>query len=390
MTAETAGADFNRFAGLKVPTKRAAYSDRTAWLMAIMAELAYVPFDQDGPNELLSLALDLARLGVKHGLVDLDDRSMVSDLVRAEIDSLLQGALDKIGSDEDAGNKLLQGLLAQGGFTLKGVLFDERTNTQGFVATKRAANLESGMAVVVFRGTQQKMDWWTNLNARTEDVPSRKAGSDVVVGRLHAGFNRAYLSVEHQIHELLKDDEDLPLYITGHSLGGALATIATWYLSGEKLSACYTFGAPRVGDSKLRDRYRTPIYRIVNGADPVPFVPPSEMTVTLIRNAIRAVSIVLPLGGYLERISGLLVNVQGYRHYGDSRYLTICKPTRDEKYPKLSVEPAISPLGRLARHLMRWREGAWSRGARLDKYHDMAVYRRKLRYWAEKRQDNVI
>ena len=39
--------DFKTLAAMKVPVKRAAYSDRTAWTMAILAELAYTPFDED-------------------------------------------------------------------------------------------------------------------------------------------------------------------------------------------------------------------------------------------------------------------------------------------------------------------------------------------------------
>ena len=40
----------------RVPVKRAAYSDRAAWLMAVLSELAYTPFDQDDDSSILSLA----------------------------------------------------------------------------------------------------------------------------------------------------------------------------------------------------------------------------------------------------------------------------------------------------------------------------------------------
>ena len=46
----------------RAPVKRAAYSDRTAWLMAVLSELAYMPFDQDDDSSILSLARELAEL----------------------------------------------------------------------------------------------------------------------------------------------------------------------------------------------------------------------------------------------------------------------------------------------------------------------------------------
>lgn len=236
----------------RAPVKRAAYSDRTAWLMAVLSELAYTRFDQDDDSSVLSLARDLAEL--RDG-----------DLVKR-----LQGLTAMLGAVRDAeprdDNALLREALGAGGFELKGVLFDAATDTQGYVAVRRSREGHPGMAVLAFRGTQQVTDWMTNLNAATTPVSS--SGGETL-GNVHRGFNEAFLSVHDQIDPLLEGDDELPLFITGHSLGGALATLATWYLKGDNLAACYTFGAPRVGDTGLMDRFRTPIYRIVNGVDPV-------------------------------------------------------------------------------------------------------------------------
>lgn len=64
---------------------------------------------------------------------------------------------------------------------------------------------------------------------------------------------------------------DLPLWITGHSLGGAMATLAALRVLCE---AVVTFGEPRVG--RQLDRALPPgrHTRYVNGNDPVPAVPP--------------------------------------------------------------------------------------------------------------------
>lgn len=92
-----------------------------------------------------------------------------------------------------------------------------------------------------------------NLDAAT--IPASSSGGETL-GPVHKGFNNAPLSVHTQIDELVEGDEDLPLFITGHSLGGALAMLATWYMKGDRLAACYTFGTLRVGDTGLGQQRR--------------------------------------------------------------------------------------------------------------------------------------
>ena len=61
MTVDTES-DFKDLAKMSVPVKRAAYSDRTAWTMAILSELVYVPFDEESKQPILALAKELAML----------------------------------------------------------------------------------------------------------------------------------------------------------------------------------------------------------------------------------------------------------------------------------------------------------------------------------------
>ena len=56
----------------------------------------------------------------------------------------------------------------------------------------------------------------------------------------------------------------LGFYITGHSLGGALAQIASAALSRDNLAACYTFGSPRVGTAGFDEQVKCPHYRVIN------------------------------------------------------------------------------------------------------------------------------
>ena len=70
-------------------------------------------------------------------------------------------------------------------------------------------------------------------------------------GKIHSGFNEAFSQVSVEIQTILNKEEykNKPLFITGHSLGGALAVIAAKKLTHKGgMAACYTFGSPRVGD----------------------------------------------------------------------------------------------------------------------------------------------
>ncbi len=369
MNKDAAG-DLQRIQNLAPPLKRAAYSDRTAWLMAVLSELAYMRFDQDDDNAVLSLARDLA---------DITNQEEIAKRLRS------LAAVLRAGDPAATNNDALRSALAAGDFTLKGVLFDTGTDTQGYVAVRRTDD-DLGMAVVAFRGTQQIRDWMTNLDAATTPLRSDNPENMELLANVHEGFNKALLSVYDQIEQHLEGDHDLPLYVTGHSLGGALATLATWYLSGEKLAACYTFGAPRSGDDGLTDRFRTPIYRIVNGADPVPFVPPSGGIIDVIKATLRlAGTLVHPL----DKLADRLVAIQNYRHYGYQRYLSICQQGPKGDFPGLHNEFGVSSFERIWRLALRVIQGHFTLGLRIDKYHSIDLYRAKLRAYAIRRQQKM-
>ena len=169
-------------------------------------------------------------------------------------------------------NRLLRAVLAAGGFELVGALSDTGTDTQGFVAVRRAGD-EMDMAVVSFRGTANVQDWMTNLRYSLTPVDFPQAEGREPTGKVHQGFLDAFRSVRGQVDRYLPWAEGLPIFITGHSLGGALATLGAANLSSLGLAACYTFGAPRVGDKGFCSSLRIPVYRVVNPLDPVPLVP---------------------------------------------------------------------------------------------------------------------
>jgi hypothetical protein len=152
---------------------------------------------------------------------------------------------------------------------------DQRPGTQGLILFHRQT------AFVIFRSTERKFsDWMTNLNVRKKPSPCGK-------GNIHAGFLDAFNAVVPEKGEALSTFEEVvdqllsmkAVWITGHSLGGALAAVATSCLlqTGIIVAGLYTFGAPRVGDPEYRDymnqRLTYKYWRFMHKQDLVPDIP---------------------------------------------------------------------------------------------------------------------
>ncbi len=119
-------------------------------------------------------------------------------------------------------------------------------------------------AALVFRGTERKpTDLISDLNLSVPHL-----GSGVIV---HRGFEHALEIVWSDIEKALKDVH-VPLFMTGHSLGAALATLAA---ARHKPQAVYTFGSPLVGNQAfVQTMQGVQIHRVVDDNDGVTFVPP--------------------------------------------------------------------------------------------------------------------
>lgn len=280
---------------LSPPIKRAAYSDRTAWLMVVMSQLAYLLFENS--TDLLKKALSEADF----------------ELIKP--------------------------------FNCNG--------TQAFLAKRESDK----MAILAFRGTQKEdpQDIVTDLKANFYQ--------DENGAKIHDGFYRAFQCVENEIKSVCKDLKEYSLYVTGHSLGGAIALIATRALNSDNLAACYTFGSPKVGNEEFDDDIKPPIYRIVNAYDIVPFSPPTY---------IFEIMYVLPW----KKIKDFAYKFLGYDHHGDMRYLTHCK----DSFEGLKVIANYNEILRLL--------GLWSHRKDSVKHHAIDAYCEKLGYWAKKRLES--
>ncbi|MGH1405142.1 MAG: lipase family protein [Rhodomicrobiaceae bacterium] len=139
-------------------------------------------------------------------------------------------------------------------------------STQLFVAQKE------NIILIAFRGTQSNLeDWLGNMDIRTVSK---------TYGNVHKGFEDHYANIKQQLETILSNSNaaNKSIWLTGHSLGGAIATIAAAELmSSYAISGIYTFGQPRVGFEGLRTfmetNYADNFFRFVNQDDPITLLP---------------------------------------------------------------------------------------------------------------------
>ena len=165
-------------------------------------------------------------------------------------------------------------------WTLNALLFAPLTSrlpllsVEGFVATRDNA------CVLALPGTEPTSlpEWIRNLRVHPDERG------------IHEGFAAAADAVLPDVIAMLAPGgaaADRPLYISGHSLGGAVAVVlaerlvAKGVLTAERIAGVYTFGMPRAGNAAFAETYRQRglddrTFRFVYGVDLVPQVPPPD------------------------------------------------------------------------------------------------------------------
>jgi esterase/lipase len=179
------------------------------------------------------------------------------------------------------------------------------TDTQGFIASN------SKQIVISIRGTSSFQDWLIDLDIMHAKNPFGP-------GYVHQGFLEAFNSIKDIIDDYYKNNgKDKEIIITGHSLGGAVATLIAAYLRSQKNCQkvmLYTFGSPRVGNKDFAAQFSTgfsfPYFRIVNNNDIVTKIPLPDMD-------LKTETVSAPQGGQVE-IPIVLFNsaADPYAHFG--------------------------------------------------------------------------
>jgi predicted lipase len=180
------------------------------------------------------------------------------------------------------------------------LLYGAKTDTFGYVAYDKTHN----QVIVSFRGSVSLANWIENIKFWKADKPF----DNVTDAKVATGFYESYATVAaatqqavrvyvltllslplfmfvsmlltHANNSALSANPSATLVITGHSLGGALASLAAFDLkqiTGITSKEVYTFGSPRVGDSGFASAYQQRVnttWRMTNHKDIVPHLPP--------------------------------------------------------------------------------------------------------------------
>ncbi|PHQ34369.1 lipase family protein [Rhodopirellula bahusiensis] len=181
--------------------------------------------------------------------------------VRWDLTAYLALLSEQVYSDDD---ETLDFLIRGMGFT-KWVAIKNETMAAHVVSG-------DGLAVVIFRGTNftEIPDWYKNLTVAFETTNQ---------GKFHSGFSDAYRKVQSEVRQFISDEQPSKLWITGHSLGGAMAVACgvDVKLNTKTPATMVTFGQPRFADEKgakwIDQQFDGHYARFVHGVDIVPSVP---------------------------------------------------------------------------------------------------------------------
>ena len=143
----------------------------------------------------------------------------------------------------------------------------------GFVALDNTNKL----IVISFRGSRSVRNWITNLVFPTTET------TICADCKASTGFWKSWLEAEDGVRTAVTAAQaahpDYKVVATGHSLGGALATLAAGALRANGTNVdLYTYGSPKVGNGEfatfLSDTSKGASYRVTHRDDPVPRLPP--------------------------------------------------------------------------------------------------------------------
>ncbi len=205
-------------------------------------------------------------------------------------------------------------------------------DTQAFVASSPTD------IIVAFRGTEpfNPIDWATDRQVEQADISQFGflAGMKQPGAKIHEGIGNAFVAAWPKVKDAVTKCDDpsgVPkrLWITGHSLGGALATLAAAAFKiteGREVTAVYTFGQPRVGNEafaqEFNDALKARFLRVVNDQDLIARLPPWEGVPQEKWTPLKTPTV--PLFGPLPPLSLPGVSVERYQHVGMLKWLDKC------------------------------------------------------------------
>lgn len=146
-------------------------------------------------------------------------------------------------------------------------IYIERDGAQAFMFQN------STDRVIACRGTEPNE--WNDIKADANALTDLAE----TVGRVHRGFKREVDDIWPSLEEHLAQPDERALWVTGHSLGGAMAQIVAGRCRLADIPAwpteVYTYGSPRVGNTRYVAHNDVEHIRWVNNNDVVTKVPPA-------------------------------------------------------------------------------------------------------------------
>jgi len=152
--------------------------------------------------------------------------------------------------------------------------------------------------ILAFRGTLRiDTDNWDEFVESVQDWANDGAVKLVDVsytaGLVHQGFQRSLDLLWPDLIDAVRSQQTaskLPVIVTGHSKGGALASLAAMRLQNETgISPCvYTFASPRAGNTQFARDYNAKLpksWRFENSDDLVPHLPPTVLLLDFLAEA---------------------------------------------------------------------------------------------------------
>jgi triacylglycerol lipase len=224
--------------------------------------------------------------------------------------------------------------------------------------TQAYAAVRSDAVIVAFRGTEPTSlrDFTTDLDARL--VPFETKFQFSGWGQVHEGWADGATVVLKKVADALAAHAHGAgsVWITGHSLGGALAMVTAAVLANvpdHPIGGVYTFGQPRVGDPAFRARYDKALggmtFRCVNDRDLVPHVPPRELTKT---EQVLARPSVHNIAELADALVHRTESPDRYEHAGQLRLLLPNGGLSDKLADESAREPDFLARPRTARSLV--------------------------------------
>ena len=164
--------------------------------------------------------------------------------------------------------------------------------------------------VVAFRGTESPAtldglkDWLLSDAVDLLILPRGRMGTDFVAAGVGARFHQGFIAALEEIWDPLFEAtsaelkrKDRPLWITGHSLGGALAVLAAWLFQRKFVGVhqVYTYGGPMVGNAEavkgIDKALPEKVFRYVGLLDPVPKLPTLSLLANDYTHCLKEISV---------------------------------------------------------------------------------------------------